>query len=164
MPQERIERRIFVASSWGNVRQSQNLVDDLREHGHEVFAFHDPDNVPAGLEGFIFDAEDYQKRCLGDSYAPIRWKEFLTWIPTQRAYTYDIRALKWADTAILLIPAGPSAHLEAGLAAGWGKELIIHGEIPVGEYEVMYLLADRHYKWNERAYLLNYLRTEAVPT
>ena len=49
--------------------------------------------------------------------------------------------MEWADTCVLLLPSGRSAHLEAGYMKGRGKRLIIH----IPEYDgpdLMYLLAD----------------------
>ena len=48
--------------------------------------------------------------------------------------------MKWADTGVLLLPCGRSAHLELGWMAGAGKRTIIltrDGEEP----ELMALLA-----------------------
>lgn len=40
----------------------------------------------------------------------------------------DLAGLKNADAVILLLPAGTSAHIEAGIAFGLGKRLILIGE------------------------------------
>ena len=53
----------------------------------------------------------------------------------------DFRAMEWADTCVLVLPCGRSAHLEAGWFAGRGKRLIIFtkdGEEP----ELMALMAN----------------------
>lgn len=55
--------------------------------------------------------------------------------------TYDIQALEWADTCVLVLPCGRSAHTEAGWLAGKGKRTIVY--IPeMQEAELMYLLFD----------------------
>ncbi len=55
-------------------------------------------------------------------------------------YLSDFRAMEWADTCVLVLPCGRSAHLEAGWFAGRGKRVIIltqDGEEP----ELMALMA-----------------------
>ena len=50
--------------------------------------------------------------------------------------------LKWADTCVLVLPCGRSAHTEAGWMAGAGKRVIAF--IPeMVEPELMYKLFDR---------------------
>ena len=51
-------------------------------------------------------------------------------------------ALEWADTCVLVLPCGRSAHTEAGWMAGAGKRVIAY--IPeMVEPELMYKLFDR---------------------
>jgi hypothetical protein len=53
----------------------------------------------------------------------------------------DFRGMEWADTCVLVLPCGRSAHLEGGWFAGRGKRLIIltrDGEEP----ELMALIAN----------------------
>ena len=53
----------------------------------------------------------------------------------------DLEALKAADTCILVLPCGHSAHTEAGWMAGSGKRVIAY--IPeMVEPELMYKLFD----------------------
>ena len=50
-------------------------------------------------------------------------------------------ALRWADTCVLVLPCGRSAHTEAGWMAGSGKRVIAY--IPeMVEPELMYKLFD----------------------
>jgi hypothetical protein len=56
-------------------------------------------------------------------------------------YLSDLRGMQWADTCVLLLPCGRSAHLEAGWFAGANKRLIIY--MPeVQEPDLMYLMAN----------------------
>ena len=58
-----------------------------------------------------------------------------------RLLTYDIQALEWADTCVMVLPCGRSAHTEAGWLAGKGKRTVVY--IPeMQEAELMYLLFD----------------------
>ena len=58
-----------------------------------------------------------------------------------RLLTYDIQALEWTYTCVLVLPCGRSAHTEAGWLAGKGKRTVVY--IPeMQEAELMYLLFD----------------------
>ena len=59
----------------------------------------------------------------------------------ERQFQADIDALTWADTCVLVLPCGRSAHTEAGWMAGAGKRVIAY--IPeMLEPELMYKLFD----------------------
>lgn len=56
-------------------------------------------------------------------------------------FAADFNAMKWADTFVLVLPCGRSAHLETGWACGQGKQVLIltsDGEEP----ELMAKMAD----------------------
>ena len=71
-----------------------------------------------------------------------QYRDLLTTHPiASRGYLNDFRGMEWADTCVLLLPCGPSAHLEGGWFAGRGTRLIIwtrDGEEP----ELMALMAN----------------------
>lgn len=53
--------------------------------------------------------------------------------------------MEWADTCVLLMPCGRSAHIEAGYMKGRGKRLIVYYPTTDRngfEPDLMYLLAD----------------------
>ena len=59
----------------------------------------------------------------------------------ERQFQADIDALTWADTCVLVLPCGRSAHTEAGWMAGAGKRVLAY--IPeMLEPELMYKLFD----------------------
>ena len=59
--------------------------------------------------------------------------------PTQ--FKADLEALEWADTCVLVLPSGRSAHTEAGWMAGAGRRVFVY--IPeMQEPELMYKLFD----------------------
>ena len=61
---------------------------------------------------------------------------------SERQFSADLEALEWADTCVLVLPCGRSAHTEAGWMAGAGKRVIAY--IPeMVEPELMYKLFDR---------------------
>jgi hypothetical protein len=126
-------KRIYVASSWRNEWQP-TIVERLRHAGHLVYDFRNPWE---GQRAFSWreiepdwenwSAEKYRKILLTN---PICAQGFLS----------DLRAMKWADTGLLIMPCGRSAHLELGWLAGAGKRTMIL--LADAEPELMALLAD----------------------
>jgi hypothetical protein len=126
--------KIYVASSWRNAIQPE-IVATLRQSGHEVYDFRNTPHVDAGFSWKELDpgwqqwtAEAYRKHLLSHPRAA-------------QGYMADMRAMEWADTCVLVLPCGRSAHLEAGWFAGRGKRCIIltkDGEEP----ELMALMAN----------------------
>jgi NTP pyrophosphatase (non-canonical NTP hydrolase) len=127
-------RNIYVASSWRNPIQ-QEIVRVLRGAGHAVYDFRNPtpDNY-----GFSWSAVN---------------PDWLKWTPEQfitelysghqaieHGFAFDKNALDWADTCVLVLPCGRSAHLEAGYAAGQGKLTLFFLHPDKFEPELMYLL------------------------
>lgn len=137
-------RRIYVASSWRNPIQPQ-LVSILRSEGHEVYDFRNP----AGGTGFSW-AEVKRSTYDNEPGIPSKgsdWERALVYLDmlahprAQAGFRADFEAMKWADTFVMALPCGKSAHLELGWAAGAGKRTAILLEDPV-EPELMYLAAD----------------------
>ncbi len=62
-------------------------------------------------------------------------------------YEKDLAGLRGAETVVLLLPAGTSAHIEAGIAFGLGKRLVLIGtpEKP----ETLYYIFDEYFKTAE---------------
>lgn len=87
------------------------VAEELRRLGHEVF-----DNwFAAGPE-----ADDYwmkYERQRGHSYA-----EALRSPEARHVFEFDKRWLEWADTVVMLLPAGKSAWGELMWAVGRGKK------------------------------------------
>jgi hypothetical protein len=126
--------RIYLASSWRNADQPA-LVRLLRDAGHEVYDFRNPFN---GVPGFSWSEIDPEWK----GWSAQRYRQLLTTHPiAARGFVSDLRGMQWADTCVLLLPCGRSAHLEAGWFCGQGKRCIIltrDGEEP----ELMQLLAN----------------------
>lgn len=123
--------KIYVASSWRNQYYSE-VVTRLREAGHEVYDFRNP---PHGGNGFHWtDIDENAPNWTFEQYA-----EGLHHPKAERQFSADIDALNWADTCVLVLPCGRSAHTEAGWLAGAGKKVIAY--IPeMIEPELMYKL------------------------
>ena len=125
--------RIYVASSWRNPYFPE-VVTRLREAGHEVYDFRNP---PHGGAGFHWT--DIDPNAPAWTYA--QYAEGLHHPLAERQFQADIDALTWADTCVLVLPCGRSAHTEAGWMAGAGKRVVAY--IPeMVEPELMYKLFD----------------------
>ena len=124
--------RIYLASSWRNTHQPW-LVDLLRQNGHEVYDFRNPPNST----GFAWPQIGLTLPCSAADYR----NALLTQPRAAQGFMADFAAMRWADTGLLVLPCGRSAHLELGWMAGAGKRTLIltqDGEEP----ELMALLAD----------------------
>ena len=111
--------KIYVASSWRN-QYFPDVVKRLREYGHEVWKDVDPDF---------------------DKWTVDEYKQGLQHPSSELQFQADLDALNWADTCLLVLPCGRSAHTEAGWMKGAGKRVIVY--IPeMQEAELMYKLFD----------------------
>ena len=123
--------RIYVASSWRNTFYPE-VVERLREEGHEVYDFRHPPH--GGFRWTEIDPDAFNWQF--EQYA-----EALDHPLAERQFAADLEALRWADTCVLVLPCGRSAHTEAGWMAGAGKRVVAYiPELP--EPELMYKLFD----------------------
>ena len=125
--------RIYVASSWRNSHYPE-VVRRLKEAGHEVYDFRNP---PHGGNGFRWTDIDPN----APDWTFGQYAEGLHHPLAERQFKADLDALEWADTCVLVLPCGRSAHTEAGWLAGSGRKVIAY--IPeMMEPELMYKLFD----------------------
>ena len=125
--------KIYVASSWRN-QYFPDVVKRLREFGHEVY---DSRNPPHNYGAFIWKNVDPDF----DKWTVDEYKKGLEHPSSERQFQADLDALYWADTCLLVLPCGRSAHTEAGWMKGAGKRVIVY--IPeMQEAELMYKLFD----------------------
>lgn len=123
--------KIYVASSWRNPYYPE-VVNALKAAGHDVYDFRNP---PHGGCGFHWtDVDDNAPNWTFDEYA-IGLHHPLA----ERQFAADLEALQQADTCVLVLPCGRSAHTEAGWMAGAGKRVIAYVPEMV-EPELMYKL------------------------
>jgi hypothetical protein len=128
-----IMAKIYVASSWRN-QHYESVVNRLRMAGHEVYDFRNP---PKGTGGFHWSDVDSDYM----NWNVTQYREGLKSPKAEQQFANDIEALTWADTCLLVLPCGRSAHTEAGWMAGAGKKVIVY--IPeMQEAELMYKLFD----------------------
>lgn len=138
---------IYVASSWRNPLQ-QAVIHVLRAAGLECYDFRNPE----GGTGFSWREvrTDYDgprigtdgPRTKGSDWEPV--DEYLRMVAHPRAvegFEADYAAMQKADTFVMVLPCGKSAHLELGWAIGAGKRTAVLLEDPV-EPELMYRAAD----------------------
>ena len=125
--------KIYVASSWRNCGQVE-VVETLRDKGHEVYDFRNP---TPGSDGFHWSQID----SAWQSWNSQEYRQALNHPSALAGFGNDFDAMKWADVFVLVLPCGRSAHLEAGWAIGQGKPtcILLDNE---SEPELMYKLAD----------------------
>lgn len=110
--------KIYVASSWKNIFY-KSTTSFLQECGHEIMDWQ--------KDGFSLPqvTEAPTDKWSGEYYRD-------TVLQTQRAvdgFQNNLNLMHQAHCCVLLKPCGNSAHLEAGIFAGWGKALHIY--IPI---------------------------------
>ena len=113
----------FIASRWRNRDAVLELTQKLRDKGKSVYCF---------VEG---DGTAYELKDAEQKHHPEDFMQMFENIPDWRndpkvreIFDVDTNALGDSESLILLLPAGKSAHLEAGVAYGMGKKRILVGE------------------------------------
>lgn len=124
-------RKIYLASSWRNTYQPE-LVQVLRKEGHEVYDFRNP---APDKNGFAWSEIDPEWK----GWDATTYREALNHPRAVEGYGLDWGAMNWADTGVLLLPSGRSAHIEAGYFVGAKKPLFVL--LSNGEPELMYKMA-----------------------
>lgn len=126
--------KIYVASSWRNSYYPE-VVRRLRAEGHQVYDFRNPPHSGTGFHWT--DVDENAPHWTFEQYA-----KGLRHPLAERQFSADLEALNWADTCVLVLPCGRSAHTEAGWMAGAGKRVVAY--IPeMVEPELMYKLFDQ---------------------
>lgn len=129
---------VYVASSWRNPLQPA-LIEILKAARLSVYDFRNPPN------GAGFGWEEVMPGYVpgSESVAPA---DYLAAIQHPRAvegFDSDFAAMEKADTFVLVLPCGRSAHLELGWAVGAGKRtaILLEGPRPMVP-ELMYRMVD----------------------
>jgi hypothetical protein len=123
----------FISSRWRNRDSVLELTQKLRALGKTVYCFFEGHE---SIDPAHHDAEKY----IGE-FEALDWK---TDPYVQQMFEKDMTAEKNSEIFILLLPAGISAHIEAGAAYGMGKKCIVVG--PVEKTESLYRIFGEHYE------------------
>lgn len=123
----------IVIGKYRNKDNTQALVEAIRAKGKTCYDFAakpaDPTNPNATGEEQMKKLESHE--------------DFLSDPIHKDHFERDLEGLKNADTVVLLLPAGTSAHIEAGIAFGMGKKLILIGE-PEKPETLYYIFGERY--------------------
>ena len=126
---------VYVASSWRNPMQPA-VVATLRAAGIDCYDFRNPE---AGT-GFAWREVGLEQNAFGEVQQP----DYLAALEHPRSiegFDSDFAAMQRADTFVLVLPCGRSAHLELGWAVGAGKRTAILLDDPCTP-ELMYRMVD----------------------
>lgn len=127
---------IYVASSWRNTERLNAVVKALREEGNEVYDFREDggfswSDIDPSIPGGIGVEADTSAR---------DYMEMVRHPVATKGFERDMKHLDDADTLVLVLPCGKSAHSEFGYAVGKGKRTVILLEDPM-QPELMYRMA-----------------------
>lgn len=134
---------VYVASSWRNpiqiaVCETLKAVQiphyDFRNpEGNTGFSWNDVKPIKEGHFSTPNKGSDYES---AEDYLYM-----LKHPKSELGFKSDFDAMKKADTVIMILPCGKSAHLELGWAVGQNKRTAILMENPI-EPELMYKMVD----------------------
>jgi len=128
---------VYVASSWRNEYQPEFL-HLLRSNEIPHYDFRNP---PSGSYGFSWRDVDPEYPSDNVKTSCTRYLKMVSHPIAKEGFEDDKKGMEAADTFVLIMPAGNSAHLELGWAIGKGLRtaiLLDYNMVP----ELMYLLAD----------------------
>lgn len=124
-----VTKSIYLAASWKNEHYPV-VLNALRDAGYEVYDFRQ--------EGSAFSWQQ-----IDPTYATWSIYQYLQALDDERStqgFENDMNALANADTCVMVLQSGRSAHLELGWAAGAGKRTFVLCLDPATEPELMYLM------------------------
>jgi hypothetical protein len=130
-------RYVYVASSWRCAMQPM-IISCLNAAGIPNYDFRNPPgrtgfSWKSVMPSFDIDAQlVHEDEYLAGLAHPI----------AEEGFNSDFDAMKRADTFVLVLPCGRSAHLELGWAVGAGKRTSILLDGPEVTPELMYKMVD----------------------
>lgn len=131
--------KIYVSSSWTNHFQSM-LVEELRQRGHEVYDFRHPNGRN---DRNVWDENGVSSQLFEGGISGFEMKKALADSKAQKRFREHFAAMRDADTCVLFLPCGRSAHIEAGYMKGLGKRVFVFGSaFDIIKPELMYLTFD----------------------
>jgi len=123
-----------IITKFRNKENCNLLIEKLKEKGKTCYNFCD---TPADKNNPEAHPEE-QMKVFEDT------QDFFNNEYFKKIFEKDLEGLKNAQKVIMLLPAGNSVHLEAGIAYGLGKPLILIGEPE--KPESLYLIFKERYK------------------
>lgn len=123
-----------IISRFRNKSQCEFLIKKLVAKGKTCYNFCDTPADPNNPDAY----PEMQMKVFEST------KDFFNNDYFRHIYEKDFTGLKNAEKVIMLLPAGNSAHIEAGIAHGLGKQLILIGEPE--KPESLYLIFKERYK------------------
>lgn len=127
---------VYVASSW-KCRIQPAIIHVLKVAGIDHYDFRNPENGT----GFSW-REVMSETIVGELVDDDAFVDALAHPRSQQGFNSDFAAMQRADTFVLVLPCGRSAHLELGWAVGQGKRTAILLDGPRVTPELMYLMVD----------------------
>ncbi len=104
--------KFFIASSWSHLKDIESLSDNLVSLGHSVVN----DTKSKRPEALFTPGDDWRGRT-----------------ELRKIFEENVTGIEESDTIILLLPAGATAHISAGIGYGFGKRLILIGSPKAAE-------------------------------
>jgi len=133
-----MEYQYFIASRWRNKEIVEELTEKIRNKGKTVYCFLEEETNNSEIK---ITKEDLSPDDFMNKFESIPdWKNNPE---VRKIFEIDMSALKNSEKLILLLPAGKSAHIEAGVAYGMGKTCIVIGEQT--EAQSLYLIFNKFY-------------------
>lgn len=126
----------FLASRYRNKEAVLDLARKMKVRGKTYYCFVESEASLKNVGALDADAEAAMQQ----------FESIPNWTHDRRVcevFEMDMAALKGSETILVLLPAGKSVHIEAGVAYGLGKRLILIGEQK--EAESLYLIFDEFY-------------------
>lgn len=127
----------FVSGRWRNRDNVLELTRRIREKGYSAYCFLEASHALHRIKNNPEeDMQNFEKRdWRNDPYV-------------KEVFKNDMDGEKKSDVFVMLLPAGKSCHIEAGVAYGMGKKCVLIGEQK--EAESLYLIfSEIYYSVNE---------------
>jgi hypothetical protein len=127
---------IYISSSWKNRIQVREMAVKLREMGHEVYDFTDPNcrktpEIPPEKFPEEFDPEKHI------------YSKYIVRREWQDAIIENRHAIHRADFIILLLPCGNDSHADWAYGVGMGIANVVVGQPRKGERSPVHMWSDK---------------------
>jgi hypothetical protein len=125
--------KFFIAAPWRSKELVKGLSDELSQRGYEVYSF-----LQSGSNRMSGESIVGELKTFSDSMR--NWQKNPD---IKRIFDTELEGIKNSDALLLLEPAGHSSFIEAGIAFGLGKKVMVIGSIE--KPEVFYFISQDFY-------------------